>query len=79
MSISCGRGSLTILLAALVCGASPLHAQVFPGAVPARRLDPEAGLSVVLIGTGIPLPNAHRALADTLLAREVLQGMAAGE
>lgn len=28
---------------------------------------------------GIPLPNAHRALADTLLARKVLQGMATGE
>lgn len=40
-------------------------AQDRPGLAPSRTLDPEAGLSVILLGTGIPLPNSERATACT--------------
>ncbi len=32
-----------------------------------RRLDPDAGLSVILLGTGTPIPNKDRACASTLV------------
>lgn len=55
------------LAAILFISANLSHAQGLLGAVPPRTLDPEAGLSVILLGTGIPLPNAARATACTAI------------
>lgn len=61
------RMTLASLLAglALLASAGPSQAQGLSGAVPPRTLDPEAGLSVILLGTGVPLPNPSRSAACT--------------
>ncbi len=41
--------------------------QTMGGLPPDRELDPSGGLSVVLIGTGSPLPNPDRACASTMV------------
>ena len=41
-----------------------------------RTLDPDSGLTVVLIGTGIPLPNPDRACAATAVIAGVTLGFA---
>lgn len=53
------------MLFAILLLAGPLNAQVLGGGVAPRTLDPEAGLSVILLGTGVPLANAARATACT--------------
>jgi len=45
-----------------LCSGSNLAAQDRP---PAKLLDPDASLSAVLLGTGVPLPNPDRATACT--------------
>jgi hypothetical protein len=57
-----------MLLAGGLAPRSP--AQLLPGLKPgaafaSRSLDPKAGLSVILLGTGTPLPNPERACAAT--------------
>lgn len=52
-----------VLILALLWTASPAHAQ--GAAITPRNLDPDAGLSVILLGTGIPIPNPDRATACT--------------
>lgn len=42
-----------------------LAGQTLTGANPVRELDPSAGLSVILLGTGTPIPNPARATACT--------------
>ena len=37
------------------------------GPLTERKLDPNGGLSVILLGTGTPLPNPDRACASTLV------------
>ena len=41
------------------------YAQALTNVVPPRVLDSDAGLSVILLGTGVPLPNPLRATACT--------------
>lgn len=61
--------------AAIIAGTAPLAGAPsaraglpLPGMPkPPRRLDPAAGLSVILLGTGTPLPNPDRACAATLV------------
>ena len=55
-----------LILAALLV--APLHAPS-AGAQPARQriVPPPGGISVVLLGTGIPLPNPDRSTAATLI------------
>lgn len=66
--LSAGAGGA--LLAGGLAGNS--SAQLITGLNPAavttdRRLDPEGGLSVILLGTGTPIPNPNRACAATLV------------
>ena len=61
----CLRALVIVLITVLLISAPSARAQGLLGVVPPRTLDPEAGLSVILLGTGIPLPNAVRATACT--------------
>lgn len=57
------RRAAALAALALLGGATPAGAQIGPP--PVRTLDPEAGLSVILLGTGIPIPQPQRASACT--------------
>ena len=59
------KAMLTLITLFLALAVPKLYAQGLPGATPPRVLDPEAPLSVILLGTGIPLPNPARATACT--------------
>lgn len=56
-----------VAIVALLLSTSSVSAQGLPGITPPRTLDPDAGLSVILLGTGIPLPNPERATACTAI------------
>ncbi len=58
------RICLACVAAAMFAAAGSAAAQ---GRPPARNLDPEAGISAILLGTGVPLPNPQRASACTAL------------
>ncbi len=64
-------GSLLVLhalvLFTLMLSAPPVNAQGLAGAAPPRKLDPDAGLSAILLGTGVPIPNPARATACTAI------------
>lgn len=60
-------GINTILSGLLLLGATTAIAQTFAGTIPPRTLDPSAGLSAILLGTGVPLPNPERATACTAI------------
>ena len=47
--------------------AAPLDRLLGPAAQGVKNLDPHAGLSVILLGTGTPIPNPARACAATLV------------
>lgn len=56
-----------LVLSTLMLSAPPVNAQGPAGAVPPRKLDPNAGLSAILLGTGVPIPNPARATACTAI------------
>ncbi len=57
----------TLFAAVLLLLSTGLNAQVLAGAIPPRTLDPNAGLSAILLGTGVPIPNPARATACTAI------------
>jgi ribonuclease Z len=73
----CGRRSLLkgagagVLLASAMmphpAKSAPLSGLVGGGLLTERKLDPNGGIAVVLLGTGTPLPNPDRACASTLV------------
>ena len=66
MSLKSKRAA--VLLAGLLAASiGAAHAQIMPGNIPPRTLDPEAGLSAILLGTGVPIPNPARATACTAI------------
>lgn len=54
---------ISILALSLLCSTSLVQAQLNS----TRTLDPDGGLSVILLGTGVPIPNPARATACTAL------------
>lgn len=63
-----GKAGISALLGALIVFATTVtSAQQFAFVTPPRTLDPAAGLSAILLGTGVPLPNPARASACTAI------------
>jgi ribonuclease Z len=56
-----------LLLASIISLGTGLTQAQGIGGTAARVLDPDAGLSVILLGTGIPIPNPARATACTAI------------
>lgn len=56
------RPLVWLFLLVFLCAGTNVSAQFRPSA---RVLDAEAGLSVILLGTGVPIPNPDRATACT--------------
>jgi ribonuclease Z len=54
-----------VAMLVLLCLTPAALAQNFAGGIAPRELDPAAGISVILLGTGVPLANPQRATACT--------------